>query len=157
MLRRISFRSFLAGLVVLLLAAARAQQPAGGVLALLPEDSVTHHTLTLGGRTLATTATAGTIPLFDRNGERSAALFYTAYVLDDVSAETRPVTFVFNGGPGAASAYLQLGLAGAAGGGARASRGIRPKRACATIPTSWLAFTDLVFVDPVGAGWSRAA
>lgn len=155
MLRRSSFRSFLAGLVVLLLAApAAAQQPAGGVLALLPADEVTHHTLTLGGRTLAYTATAGTIPLFDRNGERSAAVFYTAYVLDDAAAETRPVTFVFNGGPGAASAYLQLGLAG--------PRAVTPDFArdpanarLQDNPDAWLAFTDLVFIDPVGTGWSR--
>jgi len=157
MLRRIPLRSALAGLLVLLLAvAARAQQPAEGVLALLPADSVTHHTLAVGGRTLATTATAGTIPLFDEKGERSAAVFYSAYVLDDAPAETRPVTFVFNGGPGAASAYLQLGLAGPRAVGPDFARD--PARAqLRANPDTWLAFTDLVFVDPVGAGWSRAA
>ncbi|MGK9231842.1 peptidase S10 [Inquilinus limosus] len=166
MLRRIPLRSFLAGLLVLSLAvAAPAQQtegdagrsvPSGRVLALLPEDSVTRHTLTVDGRTLAYTATAGTIPLFDRNGERSAAVFYTAYVLDGAAAESRPVTFAFNGGPGAASAYLQLGLAGpqaVSSGFARAPAKARLR----DNPDAWLAFTDLVFVDPVGAGWSRAA
>lgn len=156
MLRRISFRSFVAGLVVLLLAAAaaQAQQPAGGVLALLPADTVTHHTLTLGGRTVAYTATAGTIPLFDRNGERSAAVFYTAYVLDDAAAETRPVTFAFNGGPGAASAYLQLGLAGPRAVASDFARDPANAR-LQDNPDTWLAFTDLVFIDPVGTGWSR--
>jgi carboxypeptidase C (cathepsin A) len=157
MLRRISFRSFLAGLIVLLLAgAAQAQQPAGGVLALLPADSVTHHTVTVDGRTMAITATAGTIPLFDQKGERSAAVFYTAYVLDDAPAETHPVTFVFNGGPGAASAYLQFGLAGPRVVGPDFTRDPAKAR-LRDNPDTWLAFTDLVFVDPVGAGWSRAA
>lgn len=155
MLRRISFQSFLAGLVVLLLATgAQAQQPAGGVLALLPDDSVTHHIMAVDGRALAYTATAGTIPLFDRNGERSAAVFYTAYVLDDASAETRPVTFVFNGGPGAASAYLQLGLAGPRVVGPDFARDPANAR-LQDNPDAWLAFTDLVFIDPVGTGWSR--
>ncbi|WP_221938954.1 S10 family peptidase [Mycobacterium sp. KBS0706] len=157
MLYRIPLRSVLAGLLVLLLAvAARAQQPAGGVLALLPADAVTRHTLAVDGRTLPYTATAGTMPLFDQDGDRSAAVFTTAYVLDDAPADTRPITFVFNGGPGASSAYLQLGLAG--------PRAIAPDvvrdPARATLqdnPDTWLAFTDLVFIDPVGAGWSRAA
>lgn len=165
MRRRLPLRSFLAGLLVLLLTAAvQAQQPADsgraapaeGVLALLPADAVTRHTLAAGGRTLAYTATAGTMPLFDQDGERSAAIFYTAYVLDDDPAGTRPVTFVFNGGPGASSAYLQLGLAGPRAASADIVRD--PARArLQDNPDTWLAFTDLVFIDPVGAGWSRAA
>ncbi len=163
MLRRSPICSFLAGLLVLSLAAAApAQQPdgtgraapAGGVLALLPADSVTHHTLTLGGRMLAYTATAGTIPLFDRNGERSAAVFYTAYALDDAAAQARPVTFAFNGGPGAASAYLQLGLAGPRAVTSDFTRDPANAR-LQDNPDTWLAFTDLVFIDPVGTGWSR--
>ncbi len=85
-----------------------------------------------------------------------AEMFATAYVADD-GGEGRPVTFVFNGGPGAASAYLHVGAVG-------------PRRiefpADGTLPAppaqlvdnaeSWLAFTDLVFVDPVGTGFSRA-
>ncbi|MGI9648667.1 MAG: S10 family serine carboxypeptidase-like protein, partial [Acidimicrobiia bacterium] len=85
-----------------------------------------------------------------------AEIFSTAYVADD-GGEDRPVTFVFNGGPGAASAYLHMGAVG-------------PRRIDfppdGTLPTpparlvdnaeSWLAFTDLVFVDPVGTGFSRA-
>lgn len=165
MLRRDPLRSFFAGLLVLLLAAAvQAQQPggpardapSGGPLALLPADAVTRHTLALGGRSLAYTATAGTMPLFDRDGDRSAAVFYTAYVLDDPAAGAQPVTFAFNGGPGAASAYLQLGLAGPRAVGSGFMRD--PSRArLQDNPDTWLAFTDLVFLDPVGAGWSRAA
>ena len=59
---------------------------------------------------LAYTATAGTLAFYDQSGEQSAAVFYTAYVAKD--AANRPLTFVFNGGPGAASAFLHLGLVG---------------------------------------------
>jgi carboxypeptidase C (cathepsin A) len=122
----------------------------------LPPDSTTKQTLALPGRTLDFTATAGSIRLFDDKGEPQADIAYTAYQLDGTDARTRPVTFLFNGGPGAASAYLQLGNCG-------------PWRlaidADAAIPSAspdlepnaetWLDFTDLVFIDPVGTGYSR--
>jgi carboxypeptidase C (cathepsin A) len=131
--------------------------PAGpGVLSLLPADSSTDHTLQAGGETLAYTATAGTFTLYDQNGERSAKIFYTAYALKDARAEARPVTFVFNGGPGAASTYLHLGLAGPR----IVDFGANHDGAAAALrdnPDTWLKFTDLVFIDPVGTGWSRAA
>lgn len=129
---------------------------ATGLLALLPADSVTTHTLDIGGEKLSYSATAGTYPLFDQNGERSAAIFYTAYTLDGAEPGTRPVTFVFNGGPGAASAYLHLGVVGPrvvdfkADGSAAGAR-------LHDNPDTWLKFTDLVMIDPVGTGWSRAA
>ena len=75
----------------------------GGVLGLLPADSVTSHTLDVDGRTLSYKATAGTLNLFGADGERSAAMFYTSYIADRPTPD-RPLTFVFNGGPGAASA-----------------------------------------------------
>ena len=78
----------------------------------LPPDSTTKQTLALPGRTLAFTATAGSIRLFDDKGEPAADLAYTSYQLDGAEARTRPVTFLFNGGPGAASAWLQFGDAG---------------------------------------------
>ena len=128
-----------------------------GVLRLLPPDSITEHTLEVGGRTLAFTATAGTLNLYGQNGERSAAVFYTSYVLKGVAGASRPVTFAFNGGPGAASAFLHLGLAGPKilefGPGGRDGANIRLR----DNPETWLAFTDLVMIDSVGAGWSRAA
>jgi carboxypeptidase C (cathepsin A) len=83
-------------------------------------------------------------------------VFYTAYVLKNATPN-RPLTFVFNGGPGAASAFLHLGLAGPRildfGPGARdaAQAQLRDN------PDTWLGFTDLVMVDPIGTGWSRAA
>src|ERR1700738_2820839 len=78
----------------------------------LPPDTTTKQTLALPGRTLAFTATAGSIHLFDDKGEPQADIAYTAYQLDGADPIARPVTFLFNGGPGAASAYLQLGNAG---------------------------------------------
>ena len=70
---------------------------------------------------------------------------------------TRPVTFVFNGGPGAASAFLNLGLVGPriAEFGANGRDGSHVR--LVDNPDTWLAFTDLVLIDPVGTGWSRAA
>src|SRR5215469_3576760 len=84
-----------------------------GVLALLPGDSVTEHSIDLPSGKLAYTATAGTFALFDQSGECSAEIFYTAFVVKSANAAAaRPVTFVFNGGPGAASAFLNLGMVG---------------------------------------------
>src|SRR5260370_39651668 len=86
------------------------------VLRLLPADSVTEHTVDIPGGKLAYTATAGTLSLFDQSGERTAAIYYTAYVAKNTEKNadgaSRPITFAFNGGPGAASAYLNLGLVG---------------------------------------------
>lgn len=128
----------------------------GGVLGLLPADSVTEHVLNVGGQTLNYKATAGTLNLYGQDGNRSAAIFYTSYVADHQSAD-RPLTFVFNGGPGAASAFLHLGLVGpkilAFGPSGRDGANSR----LVDNPESWLAFTDLVMIDPVGTGWSRAA
>jgi carboxypeptidase C (cathepsin A) len=122
----------------------------------LPPDSTTQHTLALPGRTLAFAATAGSIRLFDDKGEPQADIAYTAYQLDGADPASRPVTFVFNGGPGAASAYVQLGNAGP---------WRLPITGDAAVPSAppdlqpnaetWLDFTDLVFIDPVGTGYSR--
>jgi carboxypeptidase C (cathepsin A) len=133
------------------------QQGAGGpgVLSLLPGDSVTEHSIDTPSGKLAYTATAGTFSLFDQSGERSAAVFYTAFVAKS-NDPARPVTFVFNGGPGAGSAFLNLGLVGpriAAFGNGYDGANVR----LVDNPDSWLAFTDLVMIDPVGTGWSRPA
>ena len=122
----------------------------------LPPDSTTRQTLDLPGRTLAFTATAGSIRQFDDKGEPQVDIAYTSYQLDGTDRATRPVTFVFNGGPGAASAWLQLGNNGP---------WRLPINADAVTPSTspdlqpnaetWLDFTDLVFIDPVGTGYSR--
>src|SRR5258705_6094896 len=133
----------------------REGQSRDSVLRLLPADSVPQHSVDIPGGKLAYTATAGTLSLFDQSGERLAAIYYTAYVANNAEAENRPVTFAFNGGPGAASAYLNLGLVG--------PRILEfPGNDAATArlqdnPQTWLGFTDLVLIDPVGTGWSRPA
>jgi carboxypeptidase C (cathepsin A) len=137
---------------------AESAQPSGpGVLRLLPADAVSEKSITVGGRTVAYTATAGTLSLFDHSGERLAAIFYTAYVAKGADTARRPVTFAFNGGPGAASTYLNLGVVGPriVEFGASGRDGAAAK--LVDNPDSWLAFTDLVMIDPVGTGWSRAA
>ncbi|MGH6768501.1 MAG: S10 family peptidase [Xanthobacteraceae bacterium] len=133
------------------------ERKAGSVLRLLPGDSVTRHAIETPSGRLEYTATAGTLSLYDQSGERTAAIYYTSYVVGGQPAEKRPVTFVFNGGPGAASAYLHLGLVGPR----VAEFGASGHQASATRlhdnPHTWLSFTDLVIIDPVGSGWSRAA
>ncbi|HXN44269.1 MAG TPA: carboxypeptidase, partial [Xanthobacteraceae bacterium] len=131
------------------------QQHGPGVLRLLPGDAVSEHSIELASGKLAYTATAGTFPLIDQSGERKAEVFYTAYVAGGGDTANRPVTFVFNGGPGAASAFLHLGLVGpklvdfGPQGRDGAAARLRDN------PETWLAFTDLVLIDPVGTGWSR--
>jgi carboxypeptidase C (cathepsin A) len=135
----------------------RQEQNEPGVLSLLPGDAVTEHTVDLPGSKLVYTATAGTFSLFDQSGTRSAAVFYTAYVAKTANPAARPLTFVFNGGPGAGSAFLNLGLVGpriavfGANGHDAANAHLENN------PDTWLAFTDLVLIDPVGTGWSRPA
>lgn len=122
----------------------------------LPPDSTTKQTLALPGRTLSFTATAGSIRIFDDKGEPQADIAYTSYQIDGADRAARPVTFLFNGGPGASSAWLQLGDAGpwrlsinGDGAVSSASPDLLPNA------ETWLDFTDLVFIDPVGTGYSR--
>jgi carboxypeptidase C (cathepsin A) len=126
-----------------------------GVLRLLPPDVTSDKEITVGSRKIAYTATAGTLALFDQSGEKTAAVFYTAYIAKGADGAKRPLTFAFNGGPGAASAYLNLGLAGPriVDFGPDGRDGAAAK--LVDNPDSWLAFTDLVMIDPIGTGWSR--
>ncbi|MFD1328976.1 S10 family peptidase [Mycoplana ramosa] len=132
------------------------QEQNGGMLNLLPADAATRHVLKHSSGEIAYTATAGTLELRNQDGKINAKVFYTAYVADGASAD-RPITFAFNGGPGAASAYLHLGLVGPriVEFDARNRDGTQPR--LADNHDSWLGFTDLVLIDPVGTGWSRPA
>ncbi|MGH2871829.1 MAG: S10 family peptidase [Solirubrobacteraceae bacterium] len=105
------------------------------------------------GSTIGYTASAGWIVL--RKKEKpSAEIFSVSYVAD--GAGERPVTFVFNGGPGASSAYLHMGAVGPLRVAFPADGTLPPMPPrLVTNEESWLAFTDLVFVDPVGTGFSR--
>ena len=122
----------------------------------LPPDSTTKQTLDLPGRSLSFTATAGSIRLFDDKGEPQADIAYTSYQLDGTDRTTRPVTFLFNGGPGAASAWLQFGNNGPWRVAINADQ-VTPSAAPDLQPNAetWLDFTDLVYIDPVGTGYSR--
>src|SRR5262249_44471159 len=131
--------------------------PGQSVLRLLPADAVSQHTIDTAWGKVEYTATAGTLSLFDQSGERAAAVFYTAYVVKGGDPAKRPITFVFNGGPGAASAYLHLGLVGPR----IVDFGANNREAAAAQlkdnPHTWLRFTGLVLIDPIGSGWSRPA
>lgn len=122
----------------------------------LPPDTVTQHALDLPDRKLEFSATAGTIPIANSKGQKLAEIGFVAYTLNDTIAERRPVTFALNGGPGSASAWLHIGTLG--------PWRIRMEEAAASpsapaplIPNieTWLDFTDLVFIDPVGTGFSQ--
>jgi carboxypeptidase C (cathepsin A) len=120
----------------------------------LPPDAHITQSIQLNGKTLSYTVTVGTLPVFDKDGKRSADVVFTSYT---VEGPDRPVTFALNGGPGAASVFLNLGAIG-------------PKRIqfgdlgdspsdpadLKDNPGTWLDFTDLVFIDPVGTGFSRS-
>ncbi|WP_260114973.1 S10 family peptidase [Xanthomonas indica] len=120
----------------------------------LPADAQTSQSTQLDGRTLRYTVKVGTLPVKDKQGKVVADVVYTAYTMD---GKDRPVTFALNGGPGAASVYLNLGAIGpkvvafgSEGDSASAPAQLRDN------PGTWLDFTDLVFIDPVGTGFSRS-
>jgi len=133
-----------------------ASQATGGEGAPVPPISTTHHSIHLAGVEVPYTAKAGTLPLRDAQGKDLAHVFYVAYVREPQDS-SRPITFVFNGGPGAASAYLHLGAIGPKSVTVSAKGELLgpPPRLVAN-DASWLDFTDLVFVDPVATGYSRA-
>src|SRR5438874_13800168 len=144
------------------------QQPGSGQTGQRPQGTpspspeeppvVTHHSITVGGKELRYTATAGMMPIKNREGETEARIFFMAYTLDGVSdRQQRPLTFSFNGGPGSASVWLHMGALG--------PRRV-PMNPDGTMPAppyhlvdnehTWLDQSDLVFIDPVGTGYSRA-
>lgn len=123
----------------------------------LPETVTTEHVLTLPDGELAYGATAGFLPVGPESDAPDADIFYVAYVVRGADAAERPISFVLNGGPGAASVYLHLGALGPR----RLVMGedglpAPPPARLQNNPHSWLAFTDLVFIDPVGTGYSRS-
>jgi carboxypeptidase C (cathepsin A) len=120
----------------------------------LPADAHVSQSATVNGRTLSYTATVGTLPVRDETGKVIAQVMFTAYT---VPGKNRPVTFALNGGPGASSVYLNLGAIGPK----KVNFGVEGDNPSdpATLhdnPGTWLGFTDLVFIDPVGTGFSRA-
>jgi len=122
----------------------------------LPAHVETHHTIQLGQKSLDYKAIAETIQLTDAKGDKTASVFTIAYSADSKPGQTRPVAFFFNGGPGAASVFLHLGAVGPRIMAPVATGAVpNPPVQIVDNPSTWLAFTDLVFVDPVGTGFSR--
>ena len=119
---------------------------------------VTQHQIHVGGRVLSYTATVGTLPIRGGdNDEVEGNIFFIAYTLDN-PAPKRPLTFSYNGGPGSSSVWLHLGAIGPK----RVKMnpdGSMPQPPFELIDNqqTWLDQTDLVFIDPVGTGYSRAA
>ncbi|MBB5339793.1 S10 family peptidase [Tunturiibacter gelidoferens] len=120
----------------------------------LPADAHVDQTMQFEGKTLHYTVTVGTLPVRDSKGGLSGEVVYTSYV---VEGKDRPVTFAFNGGPGAASVYLNLGAIGPKR-VAFGAEGQSPSDPATLLdnPGTWLDFTDLVFIDPIGTGFSRS-
>ncbi len=121
----------------------------------LPGPSITAQELQLPGRALRFKATAGAIRLNDgQSGDPIADLGYVAFELDDADHAKRPLTFAINGGPGASSAWLDLGGLGP---WRLPLDGANPSTPPVTVDNAetWLDFTDLVFLDPPGTGYSR--
>jgi len=124
-----------------------------------PEDKSvqTKHSLKIGGQEVKYTATAGTMVLKLEDGTPKASIFYVAYTKDDVTdAAKRPITFAFNGGPGAGSLWLHIGALGPR----RVEMGdvgnlLPPPYKFVDNEASILDVTDIVFIDPVTTGYSR--
>ena len=121
------------------------------------ESAVTHHSLTLNGETIKYTATAGTLLLKDDKDEPTASVFYVAYTQDGADLSHRPVTFLYNGGPGSASIWLHMGSVGPVR-VETADAQPTPNAPYSLVqnPYSLLDKSDLVFIDAIGTGYSHA-
>jgi carboxypeptidase C (cathepsin A) len=119
---------------------------------------VTHHQITVDGRLLKYTATAGRLPIKRADGKIEAEMFFVGYTLDGPDAAKRPLTFAFNGGPGSSSIWLHMGALGPRK-VVLQPEGFLPPAPYRTEdnPYTLLDKTDLVLVDAIGTGFSRAA
>src|SRR5450755_3136091 len=121
------------------------------------KDSITHGSVTIGGRRIGYTAVAGTIGLTDDKGRTTCSMFYTSFSADGVAdVSRRPVTFFYNGGPGSSTVWLRMG--------SFAPKRVLSSEAQHTPPSpytlvdngySLLDKSDLVFIDAPGTGFSR--
>lgn len=147
-------KNILIVMVVILSVSLWAEEP---VKEIKEEAVETQHSATIDGKEVAYKATAGNLVLKDDEGKDKGSIFYVAYMKNDVDDfSTRPITFCFNGGPGSSSVWLHLGAFG-------------PKKVPlidgypqapyvpVNNPSSLLDVTDLIFIDPVSTGYSRAA
>lgn len=120
------------------------------------KSSVTQHTVTLDGKTIHYTATAGNLLIRDDKNEPNGSMFYVAYTEDGANEKSRPVTFLYNGGPGSSTLWLHMG--------SFAPMRIETASPKATPPApyhlvpnqySLLDQSDLVFIDAMGTGFSK--
>lgn len=152
--RRPLFAALALALVVVPVSAQEAPPPRNPTS--LPADASGKGTVVATDDTLTYKVAVEQVPLYDPKGGKVAEIVVTSYTLDRVDSKARPITYALNGGPGASSAWLNFG-------------GLGPKRlpfgnagntpsdppALVDNAETWLSFTDLVFVDPVGTGYSR--
>jgi carboxypeptidase C (cathepsin A) len=119
---------------------------------------VTHHSITVGGKLLKYTATAGRLPIKRPDGKIEAEMFFVGYTLDGQEAGKRPLTFSFNGGPGSASIWLHMGALGPRK-VVLPPDGFMPPAPyrIEDNPSTLLDKSDLVLIDAIGTGFSRAA
>ncbi|MFZ1140200.1 MAG: peptidase S10 [Candidatus Sulfotelmatobacter sp.] len=119
---------------------------------------VTHHQTTVDGKMLKYTATAGRLPIKRGDGKIEAEMFYVAYTLDGQESAKRPLTFAYNGGPGSASIWLHMGALGPRRVVLQADGFMPPAPyRMEDNPYTLLDKSDLVLVDAIGTGFSRAA
>ncbi len=134
-------------------------KPSAEAAAPKEESSVTEHTIRIGGQTIPYKATVANIVIKNPEGEATASIFYIAYTRSDVKEMSqRPIAFLYNGGPGSSSVWLHMGAFG--------PRRVATADAAPTPPAPYrltdnanclLDRADLVFIDPVGTGFSKAA
>lgn len=123
-----------------------------------PDSSATEGSITVAGKVLNYKATAATLPILKQDGKPSAQVFYTSYILAGQTEKDRPVTFCFNGGPGSSSVWLHLGAFGPKRVNLPADGLTPPMPPGGLVPNEFsiLDSTDLVFIDPVNTGFSKA-
>lgn len=134
-------------------------RPAPTTQKLSDKLAVTEHQMTLDGQVLRYKATAGYMTSKDETGKEKANFFFVAYEKQGGEEPSlRPITFVFNGGPGAAAVWLHLGSLGPKRiDPAEQGQAPAPPYKLVDNEATWLDLTDLVFIDPVGTGYSRPA
>ncbi len=134
-------------------AEAKDKEKASDKEAPLPADAHVAQTIQFEGKSLPYTVTVGTLPVYE-NDKKTGEVVFTAYTIE---GQDRPVTFALNGGPGAASVFLNLGAIGPKHieFGDEGDSPSDPAKLTDN-PATWLDFTDLVFLDPIGTGYSRS-
>ena len=122
-----------------------------------PEERtvVTHHTARVGGQSITYTATTATYVIKDDNGTPKATMFFTAYTKDGADPAKRPLSFVYNGGPGSGSLFTHMGMGPRRVALTPDGHGMPAPYQIVDNDESYLDATDMVFIDAIGTGYSR--